>query len=183
MKKFMICSMMCLMTLISNAQVMTSASVDHLIDSAIKDETGYVRDTHRDAHGNITMMEVYKDQSKRKADTMLKPVCRYEYQYAENGLLASRTKYVWRKEQWQCAARYDYSLENGIYTVSYSRWNKSKACFGQPVSQISYTLLPDESIASVSVYGRHRGDDALKLEWQALVDSHSDYMNYYITQK
>lgn len=184
MKKVMISLVMCLMTLISNAQVMTSASVDHLIDSAIRDgEAGFVRKTYRDAHGDITMMEVYREQVKHKGDSIRKPIFRYEYQYAADGMLTSRTKFVWRKSQWRCIGRFDYSLENGIYTVSYSRWNKSKASFGQPAGQISYTLLPDESIASVSYYSRYRHGDALKLEWQALVDSHSDHMNYYITQK
>lgn len=184
MKKFMICSMMCLMTLISNAQVMTSATIDKIFDSA-SDVNGveFFRNASRDANGQITTMEVYQNLSSDKDNAVLKPARRYLYEYDANGMLTCRTKFVWKKNQWKCVGRYDYSLEAGVYTATYSRWNKKKASFDEPIGQIDYTLLPDETVASVAYYNRHHGHSAMRLEWQAPVDLHTVDMNYYITQK
>ena len=52
-----------------------------------------------------------------------------------------------------------------------------------PVGQITYTLLPDASIASVACYSRDRGHADLQLEWQASVASHTMNMDHYLTQK
>ena len=174
MKKFMISSMMCLMALTSNAQVMTSATVDKIYDNVSQaGDTEFVFNADRDADGKIVEMVVSQQN----------PVYRYLYSYAADGMLTSRTKYVWHKQQWQCAGRHDYSLAAGLYTASYSRWNKKKACFDEPVGMIAYTLLPDESIASVACYSRQRSNADLHLKWQAPVESHTLNMDYYLTQK
>jgi hypothetical protein len=184
MKKFMISSMMCLMALTSNAQVMTSATVDNVYDKvSLAGETEFVYNADRDADGKIATMVVYQQQSLRKGNFNLKPIYRYLYTYAADGVLTSRTKYVWRKQQWKCAGRHDYSLGAGLYTVSYSRWNKKKVCFDEPVGMITYTLLPDESIASVACYSRQRSNADLHLEWQAPVVGSSLNMDHYLTQK
>ena len=50
MKKFMISSMMCLITLTSNAQVMTSATVDKIFDAVSQaNDTEFVFNVDRDA--------------------------------------------------------------------------------------------------------------------------------------
>ena len=174
MKKFMISSMMCLMALTSNAQVMTSAIVDKIYDNVSQaGDTEFVFNADRDADGKIVEMVVSQQN----------PVYRYLYTYAADGMLTSRTKYVWHKQQWQCAGRHDYSLAAGLYTASYSRWNKKKACFDEPVGMIAYTLLPDESIASVACYSRQRSNADLHLKWQAPVVGHPLNMDHYLTQK
>ena len=184
MKKFMISSMMCLMALTSNAQVMTSATVDKVYNTVSQaTDAAFVYNADRDADGNIATMVVYQEKTLRKGDFTLKPIYRYQYTYAADGMLTSRTKYVWHKNQWQCAGRHNYSLDGGCYTATYSRWNKKKAQFDEPVGQITYTLLPDESIASVACYSRERGHADLQLEWQAPVESHTLNMDYYLTQK
>ena len=184
MKKFMISSMMCLMALTSNAQVMTSATVDKVYNTVSQaTDAEFVYNADRDADGNIAEMVVYQEQPQRKGNFTLKPVCRYQYTYAADGMLTSRTKYVWRKNQWQCAGRHSYSLDAGFYTATYSRWNKKKADFDEPVGKITYTLMPDESIASVACYSRERGHADLQLEWQAPVEKRTLYTDHYLTLK
>ena len=184
MKKFMISSMMCLITLTSNAQVMTSATVDKIFDAVSQaNDTEFVFNVDRDADGNIATMVVYQELLQRKADFTLKPIYRYQYAYAADSMLTSRIKYEWRKQQWQCVGRYDYSLASGCYTVTYSRWNKKKAQIDEPVGQITYTLLPNESIACVACYSRQRNKTDLQLEWQLPVESYTMNMDHYLTQK
>ena len=184
MKKFMISSMMCLMALTSNAQVMTSATVDKVYNTvSLATDAEFVYNADRDADGNIAEMVVYQEKPLHKSSFTLTPVCRYQYTYAADGMLTSRTKYVWRKNQWQCAGRHDYSLGAGLYTVSYSRWNKKKVDFDEPVGVITYTLLPDESVASVACYSRHTNKTNLHMDWQAPVESRSLNMDHYLTQK
>jgi hypothetical protein len=184
MKKFMISSMMCLMALTSNAQVMTSTTVDKVFDTVSQaTDAAFVYNADRDADGHIATMVVYQELPQHKGISTLKPVCRYQYAYAADGMLISRTKYVWCKHQWLCAGRHDYSLTPGFYTATYSRWNKKKADFESPVSQLIYTLLPDESIASVAYYSRQRGNADLQLAWQASIEGHTMNMDHYLTLK
>ena len=184
MKKFMISSMMCLMALTSNAQVMTSATVDKIFDTVSQaNDAEFVYNVDRDADGKIATMVVYQEQPQRKGNFTLKPIYRYQYNYAADGMLTSRTKYVWRKNQWQCAGRHSYSLDAGFYTATYSRWNKKKADFDEPVGKITYTLMPDESIASVACYTRQRSKTDLQLEWQAPVEKRTLYTDHYLTLK
>ena len=184
MKKFMISSMMCLMALTSNAQVMTSATVDKIFDTVSQaNDAEFVYNADRDADGNIATMVVYQEQTLRKGNFTLKPIYRYQYTYAADGKLTSRTKFVWNKNQWLCAGRHNYSLDGGLYIATYSRWNKKKAQFDEPVGQITYTLLPDESIASVACYSRERGHADLQLEWQAPVEKGTLYTDHYLTLK
>ena len=184
MKKFMISSMMCLMALTSNAQVMTSATVDKIFDTVSQaTDAEFVYNADRDADGKIATMVVYQEQRQQKGSFSLKPVYRYQYNYAADGMLTSRTKYVWRKNQWQCAGRHNYSLDAGFYTAAYSRWNNKKADFDEPVGKITYTLMPDESIASVACYSRQRSNTDLQLDWQAPVESRTMNVDYYLTQK
>lgn len=184
MKKFMISSMMCLMALTSNAQVMTSASVDKVFDTVSQaNDAEFVYNADRDADGRIATMVVYQEQRLRKGNFTLKPIYRYQYTYATDGMLISRTKYVWHKQQWQCAGRHNYSLDAEFYTATYSRWNKKKADFDEPVGKITYTLQPDESVASVACYSRQHNKADMQLEWQAPVESYTMNMDYYLTQK
>ena len=143
----------------------------------------HTKECKKDADGNITTMVVYQELLQRKADFTLKPIYRYQYAYAADSMLTSRIKYEWRKQQWQCVGRYDYSLASGCYTVAYSRWNKKKAQFDEPVGQIIYTLLPNESIACVACYSRQRNKTDLQLEWQLPVESYTMNMDHYLTQK
>ncbi|WP_155950127.1 MULTISPECIES: DUF3836 domain-containing protein [unclassified Prevotella] len=184
MKKFMISSMMCLMALTSNAQVMTSATVDKVYNTVSQaTDAAFVYNADRDADGNIATMVVYQEKTLRKGNFTLTPIYRYQYTYATDGMLISRTKYVWHKQQWQCAGRHNYSLDADFYTATYSRWNKKKADFDEPVGKITYTLQPDESVVSVACYSRQYNKADMQLEWQAPIESYTMNMDYYLTQK
>lgn len=182
MKKFMIFSMMCLMALTAKAQVLTSATVNKVYQSAIKesgDEFAY--ETERDDNDNITTMYVYQKENRHKGKDNLKPVCRYQYVYTADGLLSSRTKSLWRKGDWQLFGRHDYTLTDDSYTVEFSRWNKKKAVYDLPLGRMTYTLMPDHSVANIACYFRQYNDTPLELAWQAPVESLPISMDYYLT--
>ena len=125
MKKLMICSMMCLTVLAAKAQVLTSVTVNKVYENAVKESgDGFAYETERNGNDNITTMYVYQKKTRGKGAVDLKPVCRYQYVYAANGLLSSCTKSVWRKGGWQLFGRHAYMLtEESI--ACYSRQGKN----------------------------------------------------------
>jgi hypothetical protein len=182
MKKFMICSMMCLMALAAKAQVLTSATVDHAYLNAIKesgDKFAYEKE-HND-NGDITTMFVYQKKTRRKGAVDLKPVCRYQYVYTADGLLSSCTKSVWRKGDWQQSGRHAYTLAENAYTVEFSLWNKKKADYDLPLGRMTYTLRPNESTESIACYYRHHKNAPLELEWEVVTECQPINMDNYLT--
>ena len=171
MKKLMICSMMCLTVLASKAQVLTSVTVNKVYENAVKESgDGFAYETERNGNDNITTMYVYQKKTRGKGAVDLKPVCRYQYVYAANGLLSSCTKSVWRKGGWQLFGRHAYMLTDNTYIVEFSRWNKKKTDYDLPLGRMTYTLLPNESTESIACYSRQGKNGSLELEWQMVTE-------------
>ena len=184
MKKMMISMMMCLMALASEAQVMTSVTINEAYGKlTMASDSGFAYNAAYNDDGDIVAIDVYKEEPLRKGGGCLVPVCRYHYTYASDGLLSSRIKYVWRRNGWRLFARYDYTRVDGLYTVTYSRWNRKKANYEQPLGMMTYSLLPDESIYSVACYHRHRKDAAMELEWQAWIEYQPAGNKNYLTEE
>lgn len=184
MKKMMISMMMCLMALASGAQVMTSVTIDKVYKKlTMASDSGFAYNAAYNDDGDIVAMDVYKKKPLLKGDDRLVPVCRYQYTYASDGLLSSRIKYVWRRNGWQLSGRHDYTRVDGLYTVTYSRWNRKKANYDQPLGMMAYSLLPDESIYSVAYYHRHRKDAAMELEWQTRIEYQPAGNDNYLTKE
>ena len=181
MKKMMIFSMMCLMAMAAKAQVLTSATVNKVYQSAIKesgDEFAY--EAESDADGIITTMYVYQKKNQHDGTIDLKPVCRYQYAYTTDGLLSSRVKSVWRRGDWQQFGRHNYTLTDDSYTVEFSRWNRKTDTFDNPLAKMTYTLLPDETVGSIACYTRHGKNGTLELDWQSAVEMPIS-MDHYLT--
>lgn len=171
MKKLLISSMLCLMTIASEAQVMTAATVNKVYNKAIADcKNEFFYNTELDDNNQITAMYVYKNKGKNKDNASLRPFCLYRYEYTADGLLTKRTMYVWRHNNWHCKGCHQYSLDNATYQIAYSRWNKKKGDFNEPMGKMTYQLLPDETVNSIACYQRHRENAPMKLEWQVSVE-------------
>ncbi len=184
MKQLVLISMMCLSTMFAKAQVMTSETISNVYSSiAAEDNDKFVYNGDYDDKGNMTEMTVYQKESNRSGQETMKPVCHYEYKYTADGLLESRIKYVWKKNQWQCIGRHDYSLDGNIYTAAYSRWNKKSSDFDTAVEKITYSLMPDNSISQISYYQCKRQHDTLQLAWQMPVINSMNNAAYDLTQK
>lgn len=184
MKKIMICSMMCLMTMFAKAQVLTSATIQKVFESVtMEEDNGFSYNAERDNEGRITAMEVYRKKANREGDVVLTPALRYLYTYTGDGLLSSRTKYVWHGNSWRCFSRHDYSLKDHLYSVDYSRWNKKKGDFSQLIGRMTYTLQPDQTVETVACYYRHNRKGSLELAWQTEIVPPSVGMDYYLTRK
>ncbi len=184
MKQLVVFSVMCLSTLFAKAQVMTSETVNDVYASVIaEDKARFAYNGEFDDNGRMTGMTVYQKDSYRDGQECLNPVCQYEYDYTTDGLLKSRVKYVWHRDQWQCCGRHDYTLEGNIYTAAYSRWDKKSADFAAATEKIVYTLLPDNSTCHISFYQSKHHHDTLQLAWQIPVTTATDVTDYLLTQK
>ena len=163
---------------------MTAEAISKVYESAIADngaEFSYNAD--RDRHNRITAMYVYEKMQNWKGRERLIPYYQYRYEYTRDGFLASRTTYIWHGGQWQCAARHSYRLDNGLYSIAYSRWNSSKSRFDEPVGKMEYMLMPKDSVASVACYQRRSDRTQLELKWQMPVDAGTLDMDNYLTKK
>ncbi len=184
MKTMMISMMMFLTALASEAQVMTSATVTNLYEKVTTSGNNeFVYNAEYNDRGDIIAMDVYLKRNLYKDVVRLIPSRRYQYAYAEDGLLISRMLYGWHHGKWQLRGRHDYQLTDGLYTVEYSRWNRKKANYDQPLGMITYSLRPDESIYSVAYYYRHQKDTPMKLEWQTVVERQLADADYYLTKE
>ena len=184
MKKLLISSMLCLMAMTVEAQVMTAATINKVYKKAIADSTNKLfYNTELDDNYQITAMYVFKNKGKNKDNVSLKPFYLYRYEYAADGLLTKRTTFVWRRNNWRCIGCHQYSLDNTTYQIAYSRWNKKKGDFNDPVGKMTYQLLPDETVNSIACYQRHHDNSPMKLEWHVLVEGQSLEMGSYLTQK
>lgn len=151
MKKLFIAAMMCLMGVIAQAQVITSETINNLyLSSIVESGNKFAYNAESDDDNNITTMYVYRKIAQPKGEVSLEPVCRYQYEYAADGLLKSRTKCEWKNGEWQCTGRLDYTLMADLYTVEYSRWNAKTGTFDEAVDKMSYTLYADSSELQVA---------------------------------
>ncbi len=184
MKQLVLFSVMCLSTLFAQAQVMTSETINQVYATVSEENSSeFVYNGDRDQKGRLTVMTVYKKDNAGDGSVELMPVCHYLYDYTTDGLLKSCTNYVWRKSDWQCTGRHDFTLEGSNYTTAYSRWNKEHADFDPVAEQLVYVLLPDSSICQVSYYQRERHHDALKLAWRVPVENAVYNSDVFLTQK
>lgn len=183
MKKLLISSMLCLMTIASEAQVMTASVVNKSYEKAVMDQDNeLVYNSERDENNQITAMYVFKNKGTGKQNASLKPFYLYRYEYSADGLLTKRTTFVWHRNKWRCIGCHQYSLDNTTYQIAYSRWNKKKGDFNEPVGKMTYQLLPDETVNSIACYQRHRDKAPMKLEWKVSVEGQPMDTGSYLTQ-
>ncbi len=182
MKKLFVCSMMCLMALASEAQVITSATINKVYEEVSADNSNeFVYNAEYDDNGCIIAQDVYRNVPRGKGDLNLIPTLRYHYAYHADGTLASRTKFEWRGGKWQCYGKLDYTLSDGRYTVEYSRWNRKKSDFDLPCGQMTYTLLANDEVTSVACYYRHHKNSPLELAWTTTVEHQPVDIDYYLS--
>ena len=174
---------MCLMALASEAQVITSASVKKVYEEVSADASnGFVYNAEYDDNGCIIAQNVYRNVPRGKGDLNLIPILRYHYAYHADGTLASRTKFEWRGGEWRCYGKLDYTLNDGRYTVEYSRWNQKTASFDAANEMMTYTLLPDSSTSNVCFYQRSLNGDSYKLSWQVSVTGQPSFDPYLLAK-
>ncbi len=174
MKKLALSAMMCLVAMTTTAQVITSEIVNNAyLSVATASDSKFAYNVECDDNNCITTMNVFSKTVRQNGDVDLKPSCRYEYDYAADGMLLSRTKYVWQKEGWQCVGQLQFSLTDDLYTVEYSRWNQNTASFDSASEMMTYTLMPDNTAFNVSYYHRNHNAKSYRLAWQVSVTGQS----------
>ena len=176
MKTLALSAMMCLAAMTSTAQVINSEIVNNAYQSVATASDS----VECDDNDYITTMNVFNKTVLQNGDIELKPSCRYEYDYASDGMLLSRTKYVWQNEGWQCVGQLHYMLAGDLYTVEYSRWNQKTASFDAANEMMTYTLLPDSSTSNVCFYQRSLNGDSYKLSWQVSVTGQPSFDPYLL---
>ena len=170
MKTLALSAMMCLAAMTSTAQVITSDIVNNAYLSVATASDGkFAYNVECDENDYITTMNVFNKTVLQNGDIELKPSCRYEYDYASDGMLLSRTMYVWKNEGWQCVGQLQYSLTDDLYTVEYSRWNQNTTRFDPASEMMTYTLMPDNTAYNVSCYHRNHNAKSYQLAWQVSV--------------
>ena len=181
MKTLALSAMMCLAAMTSTAQVITSDIVNNAYLSVATASDGkFAYNVECDENDYITTMNVFNKTVLQNGDIELKPSCRYEYDYASDGMLLSRTKYVWQNEGWQCVGQLHYILAGDLYTLEYNRWNQKTASFDAANEMMTYTLLPDSSTSNVCFYQRSLNGDSYKLSWQVSVTGQPSFDPYLL---
>ena len=157
MKTLFIATLMCVAAMSAKAQVLTSETVNNVYETAVNKLDGKFYFNAERTGNDITTMYVYEGIRGAKGMVSLKPHMKYEYSYAADGTLTSRIVYRWTDvlNDWKCAARYDYSLANGNYSVEYSRYNPIANRFDQSTEKMVYFLMPYDSANCVSYYQRN----------------------------
>ena len=183
MKTLALSAMMCLMAMTSTAQVITSEIVGNAYQSvATASGSKFAYNMECDDDDCITTMNVFDKRVRQGGDVELKPSCRYEYEYAADGMLQYRTMYAWHDEAWQCIGQLRYSLVGDLYTVEYSRWNQKTASFDPASEMMAYTLLPDQSTREVCFYQRPLNADSYELTWQVSVSGQPSFDPYLLAR-
>ena len=183
MKKLVLSAMMCLVAMTTTAQVITSEIVNNAYLSASSaSDSKFAYNVESDDNDYITTMNVFNKTVRQNGDIDLKPSCRYEYDYADDGMLLSRTMYAWQNEGWQCVGQLHYILAGDLYTVEYSRWNQKTASFDAANEMMTYTLLPDSSTSNVCFYQRSLNGDSYKLSWQVSVTGQPSFDPYLLAK-
>ena len=171
MKKFVFATLMCIAAMSAKAQVLTSETVNNVYE-AVSHQTNNEFVFNAEWTGkDITTMYVFKKSSSPKGIVSLKPHLKYEYSYATDGTLNSRTTYRWADSQngWTCAARYDFTLAGGKYCTEYSRYNHTTDSFDMPVEMMIYSLTPYDSIDCISCYHRDHQTSQFQLVSETLI--------------
>lgn len=135
MKKIVFATLLCIAAMSANAQVITSKTVNNVYESAIqKPKSNFVYNAMRTGKEIVTMYIYRKIHHGNNVET-LKPHRKYDYTYAPDGTVTSRTTYRWTdsKSAWTCIGRYDYTLTGDEYTTAFSRYNPATESFDQPV--------------------------------------------------
>ena len=144
MKTLVLSAMMGLAAMTSTAQVITADIVNISYQSvATSNEGQYAYNVNCDDNDYITTMYVFKKNVRMNGDVDLKPSCQYQYEYADDGILLSRT--------------------------TFSRWNPNTACFDEASEMMTYSLLPNYTAFNISWFLRSRRSDSYKLSWQVYV--------------
>ncbi len=157
MKKLVFATMMCVAAMSAKAQVLTSETVKNVYE-VVSNNSNSKFAYNADFTGNdITTMYVYKTNGGRRDMLTLTPYLKYDYDYAADGTLTSKVTYHWNEclDKWICAARYDYSIDDAKYSVSYSHYNPITNSFDQPVDKMVYSLMPYDNVTNVSRYQRN----------------------------
>ena len=187
MKKLMICSMMCLMAIAAEAQVLTSQTVRQCYEKAaaqenVSDDDHYLFIYNADFDGDAVKTQ-YVYQQKRSGKGKPVPAVRYDYQYDDDGLLLSRVAYRWHEGEWLCMGRHDYLLQDDSYVMEYSRWNVFRQRYDNPCEKTVLALLPDQTISEIYCYQRNGTTAPYQLTGHYSAISQSLGMDYYLTQK
>ena len=184
MKTLALSAMMCLVAMTSTAQVITSDIVNNAyLSVATSNEGQYAYNVVCDDNDYITTMYVYKKNVRMNGDIDLKPSCQYQYEYASDGMLLSRTTYVWHNNEWKCTGRLSYTLTDDLYSVEYSRWNQNNNAFDDASEMMTYSLLPDYSASNISCFLRNRGGDAYQLAWEITLIGQPIYFHELLAAK
>ena len=187
MKKLMICSMMCLMAIAAEAQVLTSQTVRQCYEKAAaqanaSDDDNYLFIFNADFDGDAVKTQyVYKQKRCGKGTTV--PVMRYNYQYGADGLLLSRITYRWHEGEWICMGRHDYLLQDDCYVMEYSRWNVFRERYDNPCEKTVFALLPDQTVCDIYSYQRSGNSAPYQLTEHYSAIPQSRGVEYYLTQK
>ena len=183
MKKLALSAMMCLVAMTTTAQVITSEIVNNAyLSAASASDSKFAYNVECDDNDYITTMNVFNKTVRQNGDIDLKPSCRYEYDYASDGMLLSRTKYVWQNEGWQCVGQLHYILAGDLYTVEYSRWNQNTTSFDTASEMMTYTLMPDNTAYNVSCYHRNHNAKSYQLAWQVSVTGQPSFDPYLLAK-
>ena len=183
MKKLALSAMMCLVAMTTTAQVITSEIVNNAyLSAASASDSKFAYNVECDDNDYITTMNVFNKTVRQNGDVDLKPSCRYEYDYAADGMLLSRTMYVWQNEGWQCVGQLLYMLADDLYTVEYSRWNQNTASFDPANEMMTYTLMPDNTAYNVSCYLRNHNAKTYQLAWQVSVTGQPSFDPYLLAK-
>ena len=187
MKKLMICSMMCLMTIVTEAQVLTSQTIRQCYEKAaaqanVSDNDNYLFIYNADFVGDAVKTQ-YVYQQKRSGKGKPEPAVRYDYQYGDDGLLLSRITYRWHEGEWLCMGRHDYLLQDDSYVMEYSRWNIFRGRYDNPCEKTVLALLPDQTISEIYCYQRCNNSAPYQLKEHYSTILQSRGMEYYLTQK
>lgn len=174
MKKSMLLSALCLLTVSAKAQTITAESVMKVYNDAVKNpNSGYVYNAEIN-DGVLTAQYVYRKDSigqGRKAIVELRPHIMYRYEYDDKLRLSSRVAFSWNdfKGQWQNCYRLDYTYEPGRNIVECSRWSKAAHSFVRADEKMIYELQPYASEGLVSSYERKNSKDDYELTSQVMV--------------
>ena len=171
MKKLVFATLMCVAAMSAKAQVLTSETVNHAYEAVTNNEKSEFAFNAEKTGNDITTMYIYKKDFTNGMST-LQPYAKYEYTYAVDGSVTSKTTYRYsNKQTWECTGRYDYSIADCVYFAEYSHYNKAAKNFDLPTDRMVYTLISGDSVNYVSCYHRNSPDSAFKLISKSAVDN------------
>ena len=165
MKTLFIATLMCVAAMSAKAQVLTSETVKNAYEEVANQPKSDFAFNAEYTGNNITTMFVYVKKGGGREMLTLTPSMKYEYSYDVDGKLTNKVTYRWDDcmNCWACASRHDYILDNGNYTVTYSRFNQQKNSFDEPVEKMVYSLIPFDNVNYVSYYQREDSSSQLQL--------------------